>query len=229
MKIPQLFKILIHNTLNSLKKYTKFFILTSITIFLLNIFTPFIIQLVITGGDEIIFGYGMPPSDIQYGETLTNPILWIAIRYDQYFRVVNPIISGDTYWIIIYDSSTLLLSIVSALITGLVFTRLKYFLRLSRNRCLAEKGGTVLGTTLTVLGFSTLATSAISCPSCGFTAFMTLAAVLVSAYTGSLLGISALYTTLMNTLLMLGILLNLGIIVYLDSKMERLRFRGSRS
>jgi len=229
METPQILKILIDNTLKSLKMYKKFFMFISITIFLLNIFTPFIIQLIITGGDEIVFGYGIPPNDIQYGEAPANPMLWIAIRYDQYFRTVNPIISGDTYWIIIYDSSTLLLSIASALITGLVFTRLKYFLRLSKNRCLAEKGGTVLGTTLTVLGFSTLATSAISCPSCGFTAFMTLAAVLVSAYTGSLLGISALYTTLMNTLLMLGILLNLGIIIYLDSKMERLRFGGSSS
>ncbi len=209
-------------TIESIGKYKRFFIIVTILIFLLNLFTPLLIQILITQEFRIITGFGEPPENIQYGEPPVNPLFWVAIRYDQYFQSVNVITTGATYWVIIYDVSTILLSLISAVITGMVFTRLKYFINLTRGKCRIEKGTTALGTTLTVIGFSTVASSAVSCPSCGFTAFMTLAAVLVSASTGSLLGLSAIYTTLMNILLLIGILINMGVIIYLDSKIKGL-------
>jgi len=226
MNIINRFSEISYYTIESISRYKKFFVTISLAIFLLNIFTPFIIQVLITQEMGFMVGFGKPPENIQYGEPPMNPVFWIAIKYSQYFQSVNIAAAGDTYWIVIYDLSTILLSIISALITGLVFTRLKYFINLTKGRCRVEKGTTALGTTLTVIGFSTIASSAVSCPSCGFTAFMTLAAVLVSASTGSLLGLSALYTTLMNTLLIIGITINIGVIVYLDTKIRKLGLGG---
>ncbi len=222
MNILSRFSEISYYTIESINKHKKFFFTISLAIFLLNIFTPFLIQILITQELNVIAGWGKPPDNIQYGEPPVNPIFWIAIKYNQYFQSVNVVTSGDTYWVVIYDVSTILLSMISALITGMVFTRLKYFVNLTKGKCRIEKGTTALGTTLTVIGFSTVASSAVSCPSCGFTAFMTLAAVLVSASTGSLLGLSAVYTTLMNALLLIGIIINIGVIIYLDGKIKRL-------
>lgn len=222
MNITSKFRDFSYYTLESVSKYRKFFLAVSLTIFLLNIFTPVLIQILTTREFTVIAGLGEPPKNIQYGEPPVNTIFWIALKYNQYFQSVDILTTGDTYWIILYDLSTLLISLISALITGMVFTRLIYYLNLTRGKCRIEKATTALGATLTVIGFSTVASSIVSCPSCGFTVFMTLAAVLVSAYTGSLLGLSAVYTTLMNIILLIGILINIGVILYLDSKFKML-------
>ncbi|GEM_PF-4888615 len=224
MNLGKVFTLISYISKISLKKHIYFFTLLFLLFSTLNLFLPVLIQIILTGSNNILAGIGEPPKEIQYPliDGGVAPLFWIAVDYPDYFKVTGIQTFGETYWVVLYDIYTLFLSMLSAFITSLVFTHIRFYSKNLKGRCAVEKGSTALGATLTTLGFSAIATTAMSCPSCGFTMIMTFAAVMVSATTGSLLGVSALYTALMNVLLVIGIMINMFIMIYIDIKIEKL-------
>ncbi len=207
----------------SIKTFPRFMTLLTGVLFIVNIFTPLAIQMVYTSNTSILGGFGDPPSSITFPtpnmEIPRGVLFWYGLRFDDYFLNNNPgFITGETYWIITFKPLTVILIFIASIISAAVFTVVRYYSKVSRSKCRAEVGSTGLATTLTVAGLSSAASAAVSCPSCGFTAIMNVAMVIVSSSTGSLLGISTLYVNIMNTLLVIGILLNLVILMYVAKK-----------
>ncbi len=210
---------------HSIRRFPRFMAAVFIILFIINTFTPLLVQMAFTGNTMVIGGIGDPPGTITFPtpnmEIPRGVLFWYGLRFDDYFLNNNPgFLTGETYWIITYQPLTVVLILAVSFISAAVFTVVRYYSRVSRAKCRAEVGTSSVATTLTVFGLSTAASAAISCPSCGFTAIMNVAMVIVSSSTGSLLGISAFYVNLMNSLLLVGILLNLAILIYVSKKVK---------
>jgi len=193
------FNVLVH----SISKHPRFFVAILAILFTVNFLTPLAVQILFTGNTEVIYGFGDPPKDITYPtpnmEIPRGVLVWYGLEFNDYFLNNNPgFITGKTYWLVTFSPLTMALILSVSLVSAMVFTIIRFYNKTMRGKCRA----------------------AVSCPSCGFTALMTVAGVIVSSSTGTLLGVSALYVNLLNSLLVIGIIINLAVMIYIAGKVR---------
>ncbi len=215
------FNVLVH----SLTRHPRFFALALSILFIINFLTPLAVQIIFTGNTSVIYGFGDPPKEITYPtpnmEIPRGVLIWYGLEFNDYFLNNNPgFLTGKTYWLVTFSPLTMALILAVSIVSAMVFTIIWFYNKTMKGKCRAEAGTSGLATTLSVVGVSTAASAAVSCPSCGFTALMTVAGVIVSSSTGTLLGVSALYVNLLNSLLVIGIIINIAVMIYVAGKVR---------
>ena len=202
-----------------LSEYKMFFLSLTLLLYIINLFFPVLFQMLVAGDTRILYGIGPPPKKYigPLGEGIDS-LFWLGVRYDTYF----PNAAGETYWILGYTYELIFLALAASVTASTAISTVRLARRYLGGKCKVEKGVSGAATTLTTIGISTISTTLVSCPSCGFSSLMTIAAVVVSASTGSLLGISALYTSIMKTPLAIGTAINVGVYLYLGWRLRNI-------
>jgi uncharacterized membrane protein len=166
---------------------------------------------------------GAPPNSLG---VFSNPpylndqwsILWVSSLY---LATLN--LPGDIYWIVYITPQLMALMIGVSVTTGLLVSEIVFLSRELRGSCKLEKSMESTGAVLAVTGTASITSSAIACPSCGFTFFTTLASAAVASVTGSTLGMSALAVNLAQYSLTVGLLINVLIIYIVSGKIAAMR------
>ena len=195
----------------------KKIILATVVILIVNITTPVILQGMLAG---------RMPTTIRLFESMDvggKKVFYIILVGGEYeYGPEIPTIQGDTYLYFTLTPLDLLIFIIISIIAGITIGSTLYLSRFSKGKCRFEKGGASIGSAASILGASTISTSILSCPSCGFSAASSIATFIVASLTGSTLGVSRLYINLFYFICGLGLIINIVILIYVGLKLGSL-------
>jgi len=109
--------------------------------------------------------------------------------------------------------------LISSLLTGLLFSGLRYYSKECKSSCSLEKGMGVVGSSSMVIGVSSVVSSATAC--CGMPTFLTAFALVTQAL--PLTGLSVLVAHITPYLQWVGIAINVAVILVFSRKFCRFK------
>lgn len=193
-------------------RYRQVFALVSVVVLVVNILSMVLVQWLVTGAAPNRVGAFSSPPYIT-GEW---SIVWVSSYY-----LANLNLPGEIFWVVYVTPQLMALMLAVSLTVGLLASEIVFLSRLSRGSCRLEKSISSAGSVLAVSGAASITSSAIACPSCGFTFFTTLASAAVASATGSALGVSSLAIDVAHYSLAAGLVANLLVLYLVSNKIAR--------
>ncbi len=196
------------------RKYKILFLIFFTIMLVINMLALIGIQWIINGTGPISIGFLSKPNHANINETI---IMWIESNY-----YLDKSLNAQTFWVIYLTPKLLITMIVSGFIISLLFSELFYISKETKGKCMIEKSlGSASSITATI-GIVSIASTVLSCPSCGSTIFVTLIALVAATATGSTLGLSSMIIQFSLYLLWISIVFNFALLYITSRKLIKI-------